>query len=116
MKIINESVIEVSDEIRDDLSEIHQHLKNKLKQIVLSDEWGFDERDLKDYFRIDVEIIDNKSARCELGAEVSYEGLEELCNELDSVVQTYDHGAYFEPVDPGIAECWIEFENLEKTR
>ena len=116
MKIIKESRIEISDDIRQDLSELHQKLISKLRKIVTSDEWGFDEKDFKHYFRVDLEIMDDQRARIEIGAEVSYNGLEELCNKLDAVVQSYDEGAYFEPVDPGIAECWIEFENLEKTR
>ena len=116
MKIIKESEIKISDDIRDDLSELHQKVERELKKIVTSDEWGFSKDEFKHYFRVDLEIMDDQRARIEIGAEVSYNGLEELCNKLDTVVQSYDEGAYFEPVDPGIAECWIEFENLEKTR
>ena len=74
-------------------------------------QYGFDETEAKEYSRVDASIDDDKYGRIEIGCELDYDGLMRVCEELDSVVQAYDPDSYFEPVDPGIAEAWI---NLEK--
>lgn len=108
MKIIKESVN--VDEI---IEEIRQQVKQELKRIVTSPEFGFDEDDFKHDFRVDADLVSDHQARIEVGAEVSYDGLIEICDRLNVVVQEYDKDSYFEPVDPGIIECWIELSNLK---
>lgn len=98
------------------VEEIHQQVKQELKRIVTSPEFGFDEDDFKHYFRVDTDLVSDHQARIEVGAEVSYDGLIEICDELNTVVEKYDKGSYFEPVDPGIIECWIELSNLKRRR
>lgn len=111
MKIIKESI-----GFDDLVEEIRQQVKQKLKQIVTSPEFGFDENDFKHYFRVDADLVSDHQARIEVGAEVSYDGLIKICDELNTVVEKYDKDSYFEPVDPGIIECWIELSNLKRRR
>ena len=98
-----------TDEYSDILEEIREQCSTKLIHIMA--QYGFDEKEAKQYSRVDASIEDNQYGRIEIGCELDYDGLMRVCEELDSVVQAYDPDSYFEPVDPGIAEAWI---NLEK--
>lgn len=98
-----------TDEYSDILEEIREQCSTKLIHIM--SQYGFDETEAKEYSRVDASIDDDKYGRIEIGCELDYDGLMRVCQELDLVVQAYDPDSYFEPVDPGIAEAWI---NLEK--
>lgn len=74
-------------------------------------QYGFDESEAKQYSRVDTSIEDNQYGRIEIGCELDYDGLMRVCQELDPIVQAYDPDSYFEPVDSGIAEAYV---NLEK--
>lgn len=72
---------------------------------------GFDEEDFDNYCRFEVNKEDDGRIRVEVRAEIGYESLEELCNYLNKYVKTFDKEAYFEPVDAGIAECYIDLNS-----
>lgn len=93
----------------DILEEIREQCNTKLIHIMA--QYGFDESEAKQYSRVDASIEDNQYGRIEIGCELDYDGLMRVCQELDPIVQAYDTDSYFEPVDSGIAEAWI---NLEK--
>ncbi len=96
-------------EYSDILEEIREQCSTKLIHIMA--QYGFDEKEAKQYSRVDASIEDNQYGRIEIGCELDYDGLMRVCQELDPIVQSYDPDSYFEPVDSGIAEAWI---NLEK--
>lgn len=69
---------------------------------------GWDMSDVADYFMVDVQEVEPGVIRAEIRGELEYEQLSELCNQLDKVVAVkFDKDAYFEPVEPGIAEAFI---------
>lgn len=72
---------------------------------------GFDEEDFNNYCKFDINKEDDGRIRVEVRAEIGYESLEELCNHLDKYAETFDKDAYFEPVDAGIAECYINLNS-----
>lgn len=109
-KIQSSSSVDANtDEYSDILEEIREQCSTKLIHIM--SQYGFDETEAKEYSRVDASIDDDNYGRIEIGCELDYDGLMRVCQELDLVVQEYDPDSYFEPVDPGIAEAWI---NLEK--
>lgn len=109
-KIQSSSSVDANtDEYSDILEEIREQCSTKLIHIMA--QYGFDEKEAKQYSRVDASIEDNQYGRIEIGCELDYDSLMRVCQELDLVVQEYDPDSYFEPVDPGIAEAWI---NLEK--
>lgn len=103
------SVNASTDECSDILEEIREQCSTKLIHIMA--QYGFDEKEAKQYSRVDASIEDNQYGRIEIGCELDYDGLMRVCQELDPIVQAYDPDSYFEPVDPGIAEACV---NLEK--
>lgn len=104
----SDSVNVSTDEYSDILEEIREQCNTKLIHIM--DQYGFDESEAKQYSRVDASI-DDQYGRIEIGCELDYDGLMKVCQELDPIVQAYDPDSYFEPVDPGIAEAYV---NLEK--
>lgn len=70
------------------------------------EDMGFPVDEIPDYLFVDLEQADDH-IRIEVRAEVSYEGIEDLITSIDPVIQEYDKDAYFEPVEPGIAEAYI---------
>lgn len=98
-----------TNEYSDIIEEIREQCNTKLIHIMA--QYGFDESEAKQYSRVDASIEDNQYVRIEIGCELDYDGLMKVCQELDPIVQAYDPDSYFEPVDSGIAEAWV---NLEK--
>lgn len=69
---------------------------------------GWDMSDIVDYFVIDVQEVESGVIRAEIRGELEYEQLSGLCSQLDKVIAVkFDKDAYFEPVEPGIAEAFI---------
>lgn len=70
------------------------------------EDMGFPVDEIPDYLFVEVKQSDDH-IRVEVRAELSYDELTKLTHELDPIVQSFDKGAYFEPVEPGIAEAYI---------
>lgn len=69
---------------------------------------GWDMSDIADYFVVDVSEAEPGVIRAEIRGELDYEELSDLCSQLDKVIAVkFDKDAYFEPVEPGIAETFI---------
>lgn len=69
---------------------------------------GWDMSDIADYFVVDVSEAEPGVIRAEIRGELDYEQLSELCSQLDKIIAVkFDKDAYFEPVEPGIAEAFI---------
>lgn len=87
-------------------------IRSKAEEIMTSPDFGFSEDDMNNYLFIDTDYHSDEDGDeffvIEIRAEVSYDGLMELCNELNPIVQSVDKNAYFEPVTSGIIECWIK--------
>lgn len=70
------------------------------------EDMGFPVDEIPDYLFVEVKQSDDR-IRVEVRAELSYDELTKLTHELDPIVQSFDKDAYFEPVEPGIAEAYI---------
>lgn len=101
MKILKESIENSK------IENLRKELKSKIKEVATSEEFGFEDYMVDDYFYLDIEELDDDRIRVEVRAEVDYEGLEYLASELDPIINLYDSSSYFEPVDPGIMEAYL---------
>lgn len=91
--------------------ELRQQIKYKLHKI-LKTQLGFDDHEVESYSRVDAYFVDNRLV-IEVGCEVEYETLEEICNQLNPIVQECDPDSYFEPEQPGIITAFLNIENCE---
>lgn len=87
-------------------SNIENEVYDAAIDVMLSPEFGFDPDEVVDYLFVESKQVGGSTV-VELRAEVSYDGLEKLCDACNPIVQKYDPSSYFEPVEPGIAQAWI---------
>lgn len=93
--------------------QLQDELYNAFIELARTPEWGFEDiGEIDDLLMpiIDVEDYTDENGyglRVEFRGELDYDGLDKTCQVLDKVVQKYDKSAYFEPVQPGIAEAFI---------
>lgn len=92
-----------------------EELREQIKYEVgkfMTNQLGFEENEVEGYSRVDGYFADGRYV-VEVGCEVGYEGLQELCNQLNPLVGECDPDAYFEPEQPGIIVCYLDTENAE---
>lgn len=88
------------------IKEIQDTIYNVASKYLKAEGW--DMSDVADYFVVDVQEVEPGVIRAEIRGELEYEQLSELCSQLDKVIAVkFDKDAYFEPVEPGIAEAFI---------
>ena len=105
------SVVSTTASVQDIKKVIKDKLKEAIWEIAQSDDFGFMESDIPSYFFVDTDWYSENTVRAEVRAELSYEGLMELIDNLDPLIQKFDSNAYFEPVTSGIAEAYIDVSN-----
>lgn len=108
MRILQESIENSK------IENLRKELKAKIKEVATSEEFGFEDYMVDDYFYLDIEELDGGRIRIEVRAEVDYEGLEGLISELDPIIQSYDTDSYFEPVAPGIMEAYLSMKIIKE--
>lgn len=120
-KVVKSEIISASSVNHDDVSfhdlvsEIFQAVRNKVKEVMMSYEFGFHEDEVDEYSTVNQEFRDNgQFCVFEIRAEVNYDGLVEFANQIDPIIQYYDPNAYFEPVTAGITEAYLSCETLRK--
>lgn len=83
-------------------------IKREVVQVTLDfmQTIGFDEDMAAAYTSFDFEEEPDR-IRIEVGAELSYDELVKLAEELDGIIYKYSDSAYFEPEDAGLLSCII---------
>lgn len=104
--------------IQDLVEDLKDVIWTKVSDVATSYSFGFDESEVNDYFFVDVTPTEigedhHEAVRVEVRAEVSYEGLEELMEALNPIIESYDSYAYFEPVEPGIIEAYVSVDQVD---
>lgn len=100
-------------ENRSRIKRIQDDINNVLAKFMKN--LGFSLGEIADYTVVEITKHDNK-LRVEVRAELDYDDLEALCNELDKVIVKYDRYAYFEPVTSGIAEAYINLSSKSRNK
>lgn len=95
----------------DIILKLKEELKSAVTDTMLSEEFRFYENEVEPYSAVDVYVKDN-SIVCEIRAEVSFDGLMELCDKCNPVVEKYYKDAYFDPEEPGIATAYIPINDV----
>lgn len=99
---------DVTDQLRDDLIQ-------KLVDVMSSPNFGFSRNEAVDYSRVDIRFDDEENRiEVEVGAEVDYDGLMQIAQDLDPIIQSYDIDAYFDAEDAGLLIAFIPYESLRK--
>lgn len=97
---------DVTDQLRDDLIQ-------KLVDVMSSPNFGFSRNEAIDYSRVDIRFDDDENRiEVEVGAEVDYDGLMQIAQDLDPIIQSYDKAAYFDAEDAGLLIAFIPYKSL----
>lgn len=97
---------DVTDQLRDDLIQ-------KLMDVMSGPNFGFTRTDVLDYSRVDIRFDDDENRiEIEVGAEVDYDGLMQIAQDLDPIIQSYDKFAYFDAEDAGLLIAFIPYKSL----
>lgn len=99
---------DVTDQLRDDLIQ-------KLVNVMSGPNFWFPRKEVLSYSRVDIGFDDGENRiEVEVGAEVSYDGLMQIAQELDPIIQSYDQDAYFDAEDAGLLVAVIPYDSLRK--
>ncbi len=101
--------------------DIERGLKTAIIQFLQEPEYGYSPETAAKWSRVETDIkhdTDDQGSSYtaiyfEIGAELDYEGMSELLDKLNPIVQKLDSDAYFELEDPGISTCYIWYEDSE---
>ena len=109
-------IIESNEEDYDDnaatfLDKLEAEVKEAAHKFMLS--VGFPEDEADDYLSVSTDINDDY-VMIAIGAELGYDSLSNLCNELNKVIAKYDDDAYFEPECPGRINAYLFGEKLKQ--
>ena len=73
---------------------------------MTSPDFGYDAEYVDDYSRVEVKRVEDK-VKVEIRAEVTFEGLTELGEACNPIIEKYDKESYFEPEQPGITNAYL---------
>lgn len=106
----NSSVrLQMKEELMD---QILSEIKSKLKEIMTSYQFGYDDNEWEDYSGADIYLDSRGYIVITVYAEVSYNGLVKIMDALNPIVEKYDSDAYFDADTPGRCSAYIDPNNV----
>ncbi len=119
----NESIMaghisgDITDVDNNILEEIYQAVHDKVIEVMMSDEFGFDAEEAESYSRVTIRPFEDDDSYIivEVGAEVGFEGQLQLSVALDEVIEEFDPEAYFDMEDAGLSIAAVRKSCLSST-
>lgn len=87
---------------------IKRKLVDVVHKMLTSSEFGFDADEVDSYSEVEIYPVEIDCTCIEIRAEVSYDGLWQLKQACDPIIEKYYPDAYFDMVDSGILQTFIE--------
>ena len=105
---------ELSDDAIDKiLGDLEADLHQDILTTMTSEGFGFDKKEAEEYSNIEVtHNLGYDRIKIEVGAELSYDGLDELRRVLDDRLRYYVKDAYFDMEDPGLLSTYFSREDI----
>lgn len=94
------------------MDQILSEIKSKLKEIMTSYQFGYDDNEWEDYSGADIYLDNRGYIVITVYAEVSYKGLVKIMDALNPIVEKYDSDAYFDADTPGRCSAYIDPDNI----
>lgn len=102
-----------------DLNALKSEIEEAIVEYFKSPQAGWSEDEAeqaaKDYSVVEVEKYDDNSIKIEVRAELSFDGMMDLAQSLDPIVEQYDEDAYFDMEDAGIMNAFLTNEVAAST-
>lgn len=90
-----------------DLNKLKTEIEDKVKEVMTSPDFGYDSDEVDEYSTVEVKRL-NDRVKVEIRAEVTFDGLTELGEACNPIIEKYDKEAYFEPEQPGITNAYLD--------
>lgn len=105
-------------ELQQLMNDIKSAISTKLHRIMTSEEFGFEDSEVDDYSRVEVSSAtigedDEETIRVEVRVELSYDGMLDVKEGLDPIVESYDSYAYFDFDEPGIMSAYVRVDQVD---
>lgn len=105
-------------ELQQLMNDIKSAISTKLHRIMTSEEFGFEDSEVDDYSRVEVSSAtigedDEETIRVEVRVELSYDGMLDVKEGLDPIVESYDSYAYFDFDEPGIMSAYVRVNEVD---
>ena len=99
-----------------DTNKLESEIRNASRSFL--ENLGYPEDYINDYFNVDISIDakngDDTTYLVEVRAELDYDELFDLGENLNHIVEDYDSNAYFDVEEPGIITAYVRNINTEK--
>lgn len=103
------------DELNDVTDELQDKLIQKLVDIMSGPNFGFPRTEVLHYSKVDIGFDDDENRiEVAVGAEVDYDGLMQIAQELDPIIQSYDPESYFDAEDAGLLLAVLSYDSLRR--
>ena len=90
-----------------DLNKLKTEIQDKVKEVMTSPDFAFEPDEVDEYSTVEVKRLDDR-VKVEIRAEVTFDGLTELGEACNPIIEKYDKEAYFEPEQPGITNAYLD--------
>lgn len=87
---------------------LENQIRAKVRAVMTGPDFGFDNSEADSYSAVEVSETDDGRVRVEVRADVTYDGLMQLAEALNPIVQKYDKDSYFDAVTGGVIDAYIE--------
>lgn len=99
------------------IEEIQNKLEAAVVKFMTGEMIGYTEDEVKDYSVVEVEEYESEwsgpSIKCEVRAELSFNAMMDLIDQLNPIVEKYNRYSYFDMEDAGIATAYIPLDAVE---
>ncbi len=96
------------------IKQIHDDIYSTASELLQTEDYGYDLNDISDMLFCDVKSTGGGRIHVELRAELSYDYMFELCQVCNEAITKYDEKAYFDIVDPGISEAFVDIKTASR--
>ena len=88
-----------------------KQVKDVVRRYFLSQ--GFSENEIPKYSFVEVSEYDKNTLRVEVRVELDFDGMVELSEELNPIIEKYDEDAYFDFEEPGIMSAYLRKKGVK---
>lgn len=105
----DDSLESITGAARLSVNKLKSELERAVQKVMTSPSWDFSKEDVAEYSAVEIKpFTDQAGLLVEVRAESDYSGMWELKDVCDPIVQKYDPEAYFDMMDVGIMQAFID--------
>ena len=93
------------------VNEIQRKVESKARQVMMSPGFGFPEDEVDDYLFVETDVVGD-NLKVEVRCELSFEGMMDMAEQLNPIIERYYKYSYFDMEDAGIMNAFIPISEI----